>query len=640
MARCELGRQQSCVTKGLMCNPGSQRCVDPDGKIGRLLQGKTNLPNTRIICPETRQANCKAEGKICNPKTRQCVVAHGDRGQILLKNHHYLKHHNVSHVVSVLGKNTAGKKLPADVRSELVKTLKVASTFDDAYHAEHAELEHNMQNSRKRGALKRLFTSAKNSLASILAFARRHPAYAILLLAILSTAAGGAYAAAYPSGKIAVALNSALSAAGVSAPATFVKQHWGAMQEAVKQFDVSAYMTSMNGFVQQLKDLMVTVGGYFSPVWEKLATTITTSWNNLLSSFTGIKGIVALGVGGSVGGAVQVVAYHQIMKHVGRVCSVETQAMCKAEGKICNPKTEQCVVPHGKRGKQLLQTDHYLKHHDVSHVLHAHVPGVVAKANTLPAVRWGRLKRKDLPYHEHAKANTLPAAVKKDLQHTLKTVGEFDELYQEEHAELEHNMKNSHKRGVLRRMFASAKNSLSSIVSFAKRHPAYAILLVAVLAASVTGGVAYAYPGGKLALAVNKALAMVQLPAGTTAPQFIAQHWAAMTKAVQTYKATTFMPAMNAFVTQLGTLATSTGQYFTLAWQGLSNGVIAAWQTFTGLPWVKTLFADSILYSWYGLTATVAGSAAVGAGIGAAGYHAARGIGKIGRGIGRVVFRQ
>jgi hypothetical protein len=616
------------MAKGLMCNPGSQRCVDPDGKIGRLLQGKTNLPNTRITCPKTRQANCKAEGKICNPKTRQCVVAHGERGQILLKNHHYLKHHNVSHIVSVLGKNTAGKKLPADVRSELVKTLKVASTFDDAYHAEHAELEHNMQNSRKRGALKRLFTSAKNSLASILAFARRHPAYAILLLAVLSTAAGGAYATAYPSGNFAVALNSALSAAGVSAPATFVREHWATMREAVKQFDVSAYMTSMNGFVQQLKDLMASVGGYFSPVWERLATTITTSWNNLLSStafkvtavtaVTAVMGekVVKVGVAYSGAGAGHQLI-HQIRKRVGRVCSVETQAMCKAEGKICNPKTEQCVVPHGKRGKQLLQTDHYLKHHDVSHVLHAHVPGVVAKTT-----------------------NTLPAAVKKDLQHTLKTVGEFDELYQEEHAELEHNMKNSHKRGVLRRMFASAKNSLLSIVSFAKRHPAYAILLVAVLAASVTGGVAYAYPGGKLAFAVNKALATVQLPAGTTAPQFIAQNWAAMTKAVQTYKASTFIPAMNAFVTQLGTLVGSTGQYFTVAWQGLSNGVIAAWQAFTGLPWVKTLFADGILYSWYGLTATVAGSTAVGSGVGAAGYYAARGIGKIGRGIGRVVFRR
>jgi hypothetical protein len=599
------------MTKGLMCNPGSQRCVDPDGKIGRLLQGKTNLPNTRITCPKTRQANCKAEGKICNPKTRQCVVAHGERGQILLKNHHYLKHHNVSHVVSVLGKNTAGKKLPADVRSELVKALKVASTFDDAYHAEHAELEHNMQNSRKRGALKRLFTSAKNSLASILAFARRHPAYAILLLAVLSTAAGGAYAHAYPDGSFAVALNSALSTAGVSAPATFVKEHWATMREAVKQFDVSAYMTSMNGFVQQLKDLMASVGGYFSPVWERLATTITTSWNNLLSStafkVTAVMGekVVAFGVGYYGAGAVHS-AIRQIRK---RVCSVETQAMCKAEGKICNPKTEQCVVPHGKRGKQLLQTDHYLKHHDVSHVLHAHVPGVVAK--TLSTT------------------NTLPAAVKKDLQHTLKTVGEFDELYQEEHAELEHNMKNSHKRGVLRRMFASAKNSLSSIVSFAKRHPAYAILLVAVLAASVTGGVAYVYPGGNLGLAVNKALAMVQLPAGTTAPQFIARNWAAMTKAVQTYKASTFIPAMNNFVTQLGTLVGSTGQYFKVAWGVLSNGVIAAWQTFTGLPWVRPLFS-SIGYDKLN-------AIAIGTVIGATGYSAVRGIG---RGIGRVVFRR
>lgn len=66
--------------KGKILNPATNRCVNVNGKIGKLLvkNGKrpmVDLPNYDNRCPE---------GKLLNPETNRCVSTHGKIGKTLL----------------------------------------------------------------------------------------------------------------------------------------------------------------------------------------------------------------------------------------------------------------------------------------------------------------------------------------------------------------------------------------------------------------------------------------------------------------------------------------------------------------------------------------------------------------------------
>lgn len=288
-----------CSQKGLLCNPASGRCVDPDGKIGRELQGRIANRNTRNVCPAAIQRQCKSEDKICNPKTRQCVMPHGSRGQKLLTSTHYVKHHDLHHVRGhmqtkmhkFLGNSVnSGKKFPTDVDREVKKTLRAFDEFEELYEEEHEDLGHNIKNGHKKGVLRRMFGAAKNSLAGLYSLARKHPAFAVLIIAAM-VYGGGAVALSHatPTSPVAIALSHFTpTALGGLKPVEFIAQYGVTAGNFVRDHGGKQFLGIMGKFVGQLRG----ESGYLSWGWKVATMPIIKLWE-WLGSFIVSSGISA-----------------------------------------------------------------------------------------------------------------------------------------------------------------------------------------------------------------------------------------------------------------------------------------------------------------------------------------------------------
>lgn len=288
-----------CSQKGLLCNPASGRCVDPDGKIGRELQGRIANRNTRNVCPAAIQRQCKSEDKICNPKTRQCVMPHGSRGQKLLTSTHYVKHHDLHHVRGhmqtkmhkFLGNSVnSGKKFPTDVDREVKKTLRAFDEFEELYEEEHEDLGHNIKNGHKKGVLRRMFGAAKNSLTGLVSLARKHPAFAVLIIAAMMYGGGAvALSHATPTSPVAIALSHFTpTALGGLKPVEFIAQYGVTAGNFVRDHGGKQFLGIMGKFVGQLRG----ESGYLSWGWKVATMPIIKLWE-WLGSFIVSSGISA-----------------------------------------------------------------------------------------------------------------------------------------------------------------------------------------------------------------------------------------------------------------------------------------------------------------------------------------------------------
>jgi hypothetical protein len=201
--QCSLKNHVKCVSRGDLCNPDSGRCVDPDGPVGRRLQGLDD------VCSDVKQHECTLEGKICNPERHQCVVTHGSRGKRLLANAHYVRHHDVSHVAPHVWASVARSQsrrsqshrsqsrrsqsrrsqnvnVPSsDVERATIDVLSKLGEYQRLDEQERHRLEENVRNGHRRGVMNRLFGSIRAALGGLWTFTKAHPAFAILLLAAL-----------------------------------------------------------------------------------------------------------------------------------------------------------------------------------------------------------------------------------------------------------------------------------------------------------------------------------------------------------------------------------------------------------------------------------------------------------------------
>jgi hypothetical protein len=238
------------------------------------------------------------------------------------------------------------------------------------------------------------------------------------------------------------------------------------------------------------------------------------------------------------------------------VCPANIQKRCKSEGKICNPKTRQCVVSGGGRGRQLLANAHYVKHHDVHHVRHD-VPNALHK-------------------HIRGLKTKFPADIDREVKKTLHNIEDFEHLYEEEHGHLEHNVKNGHKRGVLSRMFYAAKNSLMGLLRLIKKHPAFAILII--------GAILYGATAMYAPQAIQTALGYVTLPEGMTASQFVEKYWQAAKNYVESHGGSSFMATMRSFTDQLVKIRGHLSGW----WSTLTGAIVEAWRALS--KYVLTTF--------------------------------------------------
>ena len=179
---------------------------------------------------------------------------------------------------------------------------------------------------------------------------------------------------------------------------------------------------------------------------------------------------------------------------------------CSEEGLVCNPTSGRCVDPNGAIGRTL-------------------------------------------------KSVAPPAEAAREIKKTLKSIREFNELYAEEHAGLEHNIKNGHKRGVLSRLFHSAKNSITGLLTLIRKYPKYAMVLIAVL---VYG-----------AAAVKRG----KLPGIDTA----SLGWVSKEVGKDTLNTKTYVQTMTAFVGQLRELPATVGGYISTATSALITAIVMGW---------------------------------------------------------------
>ena len=195
---------------------------------------------------------------------------------------------------------------------------------------------------------------------------------------------------------------------------------------------------------------------------------------------------------------------------------------CSEEGLVCNPASGRCVDPNGAIGRAL----------------------------------------KSKATKSKGKVAAPPAEAAREIKKTLKSIREFNELYAEEHAGLEHNIKNGHKRGVLSRLFHSAKNSITGLLTLIRKYPKYAALLIAVL---VYGAAAVRL--GKLPGIDTTSLGWVN--------KEVRKEIGPRNK--------TYMDTMRLFVEQLAQFPMTVGKSIGMKWSALITAIVTGWGKLSGV---------------------------------------------------------
>jgi hypothetical protein len=208
-------------------------------------------------------------------------------------------------------------------------------------------------------------------------------------------------------------------------------------------------------------------------------------------------------------------------------------AKCSERGLVCNPGSGRCVNPDGKVGRALTKKTTKTK-------------------------------------------KTFPAGADHAITTTLDTIGEFEELYQEERSGLERNIKNGHKRSVLSRLFHSAKKSVSGLLSLVRKYPAYALLIIAVMVSGGATAVAMSRPDSWLAKALGT-LKTSDLK-NLKPTEFIKNYWEVARTYVREHGGSEFMTAMNSFATQLAGIR----EYLGTKWTALTIPILALWNALKG----------------------------------------------------------
>lgn len=204
------------------------------------------------------KSKCSGQGLVCNPASGRCVDPGGKIGREL---------------------RGGKKKFPADIDRELHKTLKSVQEFETLYNQEHGDLERNIKNGHTRGVLSRMFHAAKNSLAGLLSFMRKHPAFAVLIIAAMLYGGGSAIVMSRPESWLAKTLGT-FSPKSLQdlPPSQFITKHWTTARNYVNAHGGSNFVATMNDFVGQLKNF----SDYLVGKWTLLTVPIVELWKKLV----------------------------------------------------------------------------------------------------------------------------------------------------------------------------------------------------------------------------------------------------------------------------------------------------------------------------------------------------------------------